>query len=75
MPLFYCTTRIKYAKSADDMMVLCGQLRDGNTNELKMEFPSFEEAETWYYSPAYQEAVKHRLKGAAYRGIIVEGKE
>lgn len=40
-----------------------------------LEFPSFEEAKTWYYSPAYQEAVKHRLKGAAYRGIIVEGKE
>ena len=40
-----------------------------------LEFPSFEEARKWYYSPAYQEAVKHRLKGGAYRGIIVEGKE
>lgn len=39
-----------------------------------LEFPSYEEAKAWYYSPAYQEAVKHRLNGARYRGIIVEGK-
>ncbi|MNG40076.1 hypothetical protein D3C84_1285070 [compost metagenome] len=38
-----------------------------------LEFPSFEEAKTWYYSPAYQDAVKHRLQGGTYRGIIVEG--
>jgi uncharacterized protein (DUF1330 family) len=38
-----------------------------------LEFPSFEEAKAWYYSPAYQDAVKHRLKGASYRGIIIEG--
>ncbi|WP_240545820.1 DUF1330 domain-containing protein [Paenibacillus artemisiicola] len=29
-----------------------------------LEFPSFEEARAWYYSPAYQEAVRHRLQGA-----------
>ncbi|WP_405153903.1 DUF1330 domain-containing protein [Paenibacillus sp. FSL K6-0108] len=38
-----------------------------------LEFPSFEEAKAWYYSPAYQDAVKHRLKGGTYRGIIIEG--
>ncbi|WP_091068076.1 DUF1330 domain-containing protein [Paenibacillus sp. NFR01] len=38
-----------------------------------LEFPGMAEAKAWYYSPAYQEAVQHRLKGAAYRGIIIEG--
>lgn len=38
-----------------------------------LSFPSLEEAKAWYYSPAYQEAVQHRLRGGIYRGIIVEG--
>lgn len=38
-----------------------------------LEFPSYEEAKAWYYSPAYQDAVQHRMKGANYRGIIIEG--
>jgi uncharacterized protein (DUF1330 family) len=37
------------------------------------EFPSVEEARAWYDSPAYQEAAQHRLRGAVYRGLIVEG--
>jgi uncharacterized protein (DUF1330 family) len=38
-----------------------------------LEFPSFEEARRWYDSPAYREAREHRLRGASYTGIIVEG--
>jgi uncharacterized protein (DUF1330 family) len=38
-----------------------------------LEFPSFDEARAWYYSPAYQEALPHRLKGGDYRAIIVDG--
>ncbi len=38
-----------------------------------IEFPTFEEAKAWYHSPAYQEAVKHRLGGADCRAVIVEG--
>ena len=38
-----------------------------------IEFPTFEEAEAWYDSPGYQEAVQHRLKGATCRAVIVEG--
>ena len=38
-----------------------------------LEFPTFEEAEAWYGSPAYQEAKAHRLKGGDYRMVIVEG--
>jgi uncharacterized protein (DUF1330 family) len=37
------------------------------------EFPSVEEARAWYDSPAYQEVAQHRLRGAVYRGLIVEG--
>ncbi|QDU99129.1 hypothetical protein Pla8534_70400 [Lignipirellula cremea] len=37
------------------------------------EFPTLQEARDWYDSPAYQEAAQHRLRGAVYRGLIVEG--
>ena len=38
-----------------------------------LEFPSMEGAKAWYESPAYREARQHRLRGAEYMGIIVEG--
>ena len=38
-----------------------------------LSFPSFAEAQAWYRSPAYQAALQHRLKGAEYRVLIVEG--
>jgi len=38
-----------------------------------LQFPSFAEAQAWYRSPAYQAALEHRLKGAEYRVLIVEG--
>ena len=37
-----------------------------------LEFPTVEDAKTWYYGP-YQEAAQHRLRAADYRGVIVEG--
>jgi uncharacterized protein (DUF1330 family) len=37
------------------------------------EFPSFEAAKSWYNSEAYQAVRLHRLKGAIYRGLIVQG--
>ncbi len=40
---------------------------------IVLEFPSVEHAKGWYNSPAYQEALPHRLRGADYRAIIVEG--
>lgn len=36
-------------------------------------FPSMKQAEAWYHSPNYQQAVKHRHNGAQYRVFIVEG--
>lgn len=38
-----------------------------------LQFPSFAEAQAWYRSPAYQEALQHRLAGAEYRVMILEG--
>ena len=36
-------------------------------------FPTIVDARAAYNSPLYQEALKHRLKGAEYRVFIVEG--
>ncbi len=40
---------------------------------VMMEFPTFEEAQKWYHSPEYTAARQHRLKGADYRFMIVQG--
>jgi len=38
-----------------------------------LEFPDMAAARAWYDSPAYQAAKVHRVKGADYRVIFVEG--
>jgi uncharacterized protein (DUF1330 family) len=38
-----------------------------------LEFATAEEACGWYNSPEYQSAMAHRLKGADYRVMLVEG--
>ena len=38
-----------------------------------VEFPTVADAKAAYNSPLYQEALKHRLKGAEYRVFIIEG--
>jgi uncharacterized protein (DUF1330 family) len=38
-----------------------------------LEFPTVAAAQASYNSPLYQEALKHRLKGAEYRVFIIEG--
>ncbi len=38
-----------------------------------LEFPDTAAAKAWYNSPAYQEALQHRLKGSEYRVILVDG--
>jgi uncharacterized protein (DUF1330 family) len=37
------------------------------------EFPSMEAAQAWYHSPLYADVRRHRIKGAVYRGVLVEG--
>ena len=55
-----------------------GKIRstDGPATEgaVILEFPTFEAAEAWYDSPAYQTAVVHRFAGAEYQTFIVEGR-
>ena len=38
-----------------------------------LKFPDREAAKAWYFSPAYQEAKQHRLKGAKYRVVLTDG--
>ena len=40
---------------------------------ILLEFPSYEEAKSWYHSPAYQAASVHRHQGADYRFILADG--
>jgi uncharacterized protein (DUF1330 family) len=40
-----------------------------------LEFPGTEAAHAWYDSPEYQAAKEHRLKGANYRVLLVQGVE
>ncbi len=37
------------------------------------EFPSYEACKAWYDGPGYSEARKHRMRGADYLGILVDG--
>lgn len=36
-------------------------------------FASMDEAKAWYFSPLYQQALKHRRKGANYRVMLIDG--
>jgi uncharacterized protein (DUF1330 family) len=36
-------------------------------------FPSKEAAKQWYDSPAYKEVRQHRMKGAKYLGLLIDG--
>lgn len=38
-----------------------------------LEFPTAQAARAWYDSPAYRAAMQHRLKGAPYTAVIIEG--
>jgi uncharacterized protein (DUF1330 family) len=38
-----------------------------------LQFPTVEDAKAWYDSPGYQDALPHRLRGADYRAIIIQG--
>lgn len=38
-----------------------------------LQFSTMEHARSWYDSPAYQDAMRHRERGAVYRAFIIEG--
>lgn len=56
-----------------------GQLEVLEGSEIEgaviLRFPDMAAARDWYHSPAYQEALQHRLKGATYRVFMIEGIE
>jgi uncharacterized protein (DUF1330 family) len=37
------------------------------------QFPDMAAAKAWYHSPEYQDAKRHRLKGADFRILLTEG--
>jgi uncharacterized protein (DUF1330 family) len=47
-----------------------GEAPDG---VVLLEFPTVEDAKTWYFSSGYQAAAEHRKKGANYRVFMIEG--
>lgn len=60
---------IRRLTSTTRFEVVEGAAADGATI---LEFPSYEDARDWYYSAAYQEAMKPRLQGADFRMILVD---
>ncbi len=38
-----------------------------------LEFADMDAARAWYHGPAYQDALKHRLRGAEYRVMLTAG--
>ncbi|WP_133490756.1 DUF1330 domain-containing protein [Alcanivorax sp. 24] len=53
-----------------DLEVLEGPAMEG---AVILQFPDVEAARAWYHSPAYQEAMQHRVKGADWHVFIVKG--
>lgn len=66
-----------FAGHAMKPLAVYGKTRstDGKPTDsaVVLEFPTFEEAEAWYDSPAYQAIVEHRFKGGDYQTFIVHG--
>ena len=46
---------------------------EGIDGMVMLQFPDAAAAKAWYNSPAYQAAMQHRLKGADYRVLMVQG--
>ena len=52
------------------------EVLEGPTSEgvVVLEFSDWDAAKNWYESSSYQSALQHRLAGAEYRAILVEGR-
>lgn len=46
---------------------------DNPSGIVLLQFPTVEDARSWYESPAYQEALAFRKQAADWRVVIVEG--
>ena len=77
LKIYWEKTRATFAAHQAKVLVNYGRLEvlEGDSVEgvVIAEFPSFEAAKAWYESPAYQGIRHHRLKGAIYSGLVVQG--
>jgi len=77
MEVYLKKARAAIAGHQFKVLALYGKVRscDGPATDgaIIKEFATFEAAEAWYDSPAYQEAVVHRFAGADYRTFIIQG--
>lgn len=46
---------------------------DKSDGVVLLQFKTMADAKSWYDSPAYQEALPHRLRGSDYRVLFFEG--
>ena len=63
-------TNVKFRVRPGQVEVLEGEPVEA---VVVLEFPTLEEANAWYYSPVYQEALTHRRAGAKCHAFMVEG--
>jgi len=77
LKIYWDKIRATFAGHQVEVLVNYGRLEvlEGDPVEgvVIAEFPSFEAAKAWYESPAYQAIRPHRLEGAIYSGLVVEG--
>jgi uncharacterized protein (DUF1330 family) len=77
MEVYLKKARAAIAGHQFKVLALYGKIRstDGPASDgaIIKEFATFEAAEAWYDSPAYQEAVIHRFAGADYQTFIIQG--
>ncbi len=77
METYTTKARASMAGHALKPLAIYGKTRSGDgpptDSAVIIEFATLAEAEAWYDSPAYQDALPHRLKGGDYQTFIVEG--
>ena len=77
MKIYWDNIRATFEGHQVKVLVNYGRLEvlEGDTVEgiVLAEFPSFEAAKAWYESPSYQAIRHHRLQGAIYGGLLVQG--
>ncbi len=77
MEIYRQKVEATFAGHAVKMLAVYGSFEDlegpPTDGTVILEFPSMEAARGWYDSPAYREVREHRLLGAVYRALLVEG--
>ena len=77
LKIYWDNIRASFEGHQVKVLVNYGRLEvlEGDTVEgiVLAEFPSFEAAKAWYQSPSYQAIRHHRLQGAIYGGLLVQG--